>query len=248
MMTSARWHRLTEWPLMGAAIIFLIAYAGDVLGSPIGIWNIALENILWVTWAIFGIDYVCRLALADQRVRWFFRHLVDLVIVVLPILRPLRLLRLVVLISIFQQVAGHTLRGRVAVYVIGSTSLLVGISALAMLDAERNAPESTITSYGDALWWAAATITTVGYGDAVPVTQTGRFIAVGLMIAGIALLGVVTATLASWLIQRVAEEGKSSQAATRHQVEELTRQVQELREVLSSEPRPNSPILPPASP
>jgi hypothetical protein len=68
-----------------------------------------------------------------------------------------------------------------------------------MIDAERDAPDASIAIMGDALWWA---ITTVGYGDRYPTTTTGRAIAVELMMAGIALLGVVTATLASWLVDR----------------------------------------------
>ena len=49
------------------------------------------------------------------------------------------------------------------------------------------------------------TITTVGYGDLYPVTGTGRIIASGLMIAGIALVGSVTATLASWFVERIKD-------------------------------------------
>jgi voltage-gated potassium channel len=50
------------------------------------------------------------------------------------------------------------------------------------------------------------TMTTVGYGDHYPVTAVGRLVAFGLMIGGIALLGTVTATLASWLVETVAAE------------------------------------------
>nr|WP_314143007.1 hypothetical protein [uncultured Rhodococcus sp.] len=66
-------------------------------------------------------------------------------------------------------------------------------------------------------------------------TATGRFIAVGLMVAGIALLGVVTATLASWLVQKVAEQDDANQAATQQQVAELTSQIAALRIELASQ-------------
>jgi voltage-gated potassium channel len=74
-----------------------------------------------------------------------------------------------------------------------------------VLDAERGRPGANITDFGDAIWWAITAMTTVGYGDRFPVTGTGRFVTAGLMVGGIALVGVVTATLASWLVERVSE-------------------------------------------
>ncbi|WP_251023733.1 ion channel [Arthrobacter sp. ISL-65] len=101
-------------------------------------------------------------------------------------------------------IGGNALRGRVLTYVLGSAVLYAG--ALAVLDVEANAPGSNLTSNGDALWWAMTTITTVGYGDHYPVTVMGRCVAAGLMIGGVAVLGVVTASVASWMVQSVAEE------------------------------------------
>ena len=98
-----------------------------------------------------------------------------------------------------------------------------------MLDAERAAPGANINTIGDALWWSVTTITTVGYGDRYPTTATGRLIAVGLMLAGIALFGVVTATLASWLIERVSAENAADRAATADQAEALMVEVRALR-------------------
>ena len=144
-------------------------------------------------------------------------------------LRPLRLLRLVTVLAVFQRIGGTRLVGRVALYVSVSTVMLIFVGSLAMLSVERHQPGATITSYGDALWWAVVTMTTVGYGDMYPVSAEGRIIAVALMVGGIALLGVVTATVATWLIQKVSEQDEASQAATRAQVRELTEEVRALR-------------------
>lgn len=147
-------------------------------------------------------------------------------------LRPLRLLRLVKLLNVLNRHAGGSLRGRVAVYVAGSTALVLFVAALAMLDAERGADGTNIATFGDALWWATTTVTTVGYGDRFPVTETGRLVAGGLMVAGIALLGIVTASFASWLIERVQQVEEQSQVATRRDVAALTAEVAALREAL----------------
>ena len=98
-----------------------------------------------------------------------------------------------------------------AVYIVGSASLLAVCAALAVLDAERSNPDANIVDFGDAIWWAVTTMTTVGYGDRFPVTPVGRLVAFGLMIGGIALLGTVTATLASWLVETVAAEKEQAE-------------------------------------
>jgi voltage-gated potassium channel len=81
----------------------------------------------------------------------------------------------------------------------------VGLGAVAVLDAEQNAPGANITSFGDALWWACTTVTTVGYGDRYPVTTEGRMIAVVLMVVGIGVVGAVTASVAAWMVSRVQQ-------------------------------------------
>lgn len=127
----------------------------------------------------------------------------DVLVLALPLLRPLRLLRLIPLLSVLNRRAKIRLRGRVGIYVAGGASFC---AALAVLDAERSSPNANITDFGDAIWWAVTTMTTVGYGNHYPVTPGGRLVAVGLMIGGIALLGTVIAMLASWLVAAVAAE------------------------------------------
>lgn len=200
----ARWRRATEWPLTVAAVAFAVAYAWSVLGNLGPEEDAPQQTVMTITWAVFVVDYVVCLVLADRRGHWFVRHLHDLAIVVLPVLRPLRLLRLVTLVSILHRTVGTALRGRVTVYVVSSATLLVLLAGLAILDAEQNADGANIRNFSDALWWAFVTITTVGYGDFYPVTAAGRLIAAGLMICGIALIGSVTATFASWFVEQVS--------------------------------------------
>jgi voltage-gated potassium channel len=216
-----RWEKRTEWPLAVVAIIFLAVYSVQVLANPQGRDDAALEAVLLITWAIFAVDYFARLILATDRKRWFTRHLLDLAVVTLPFLRPLRLLRLLVLFGALQKAVGGAIRGRVIIYSAFTVTLLIYVAALASLDAERGQPNSRINNFGDAVWWAITTVTTVGYGDVSPVTTTGKVVSVFLMIGGISLVGVVTATLASWIIERVAREGTANQAATAEEIDSL---------------------------
>ena len=216
-------------PLTIAAVVFLAAYSWEVIADLQGAAAATLESIIAVTWVVFLVDYVVNLILARHRWHWFYRHLFDLAVVVLPMLRPLRLLRLVTLLSVLQRRSGSAIRSSVLVYAGGASFLLIFVSGLAILDAERAAPGTQVHNIGDGIWWAFVTITTVGYGDIFPVTSLGRVIAAGVMIAGIALIGVVTATLASWIVERVATEDALQQAATREQVADLSAQIAELK-------------------
>jgi voltage-gated potassium channel len=216
-----------EWPLAGAAVAFLVLFSIDVLSEPTGAIEATIDVALWATYATFAIDYLARLFLAEPRLKWFVRHLFDLAIIALPALRPLRLLSLAVVIKALQRVVGQTIRGRVIVYTVFGTAIIIYASALAMLDAERGS-NSDIVNFGDALWWSFTTVTTVGYGDTVPTTFVGRLVAVALMVAGVSLLGVVTATLASWIVERVAEEDTAQKTATAAQIEELRSEIRDL--------------------
>ncbi|HYQ65544.1 potassium channel family protein [Actinophytocola sp.] len=157
-----------------------------------------IEIAVWVIWALFALDYLVRISLAQQKLRFVLRNPFGLLVLALPILRPLRV---VTVITLLNRRFVHTLEQRVALFACGAT-MLVGLSAsLAVLDAERGAPDATITTFQDAAWWALTTITTVGYGDRYPVTAEGRLVAAALMVGGIALLGVVTGLVASWFVR-----------------------------------------------
>jgi voltage-gated potassium channel len=223
-----RWERHAEWPLAAAAVLFLVLFSRQVLAQPQGREAHIVWAVNWAIWGLFVLDYVVRLCLADNRWHWFLRHLLDFAIVTLPLLRPLRLLRLLVLIEVLQKAIGDAFRGRIVVYTASGVLLLIYTSSLAVFDKERYLHGATINSFGKAVWWSITTVTTVGYGDVYPVTNTGRVIAVLLMIGGISLVGVVTAALASWIIERVTEEESLMQTATVAHIEQLRNEIRAL--------------------
>lgn len=225
-VTFDRWKRITEWPLTVLALLFLSAYAWSVIGDLTGPRAHLTDWVMNGVWFLFAAEFAVSLALAPNRGRWFVRHFHEFLMVALPFLRPLRLLRLVTLVTLLHRRAGAAFRGRVTIFVVAASSLLVFIASLAELDAEQNAAGANIRSFGDSLWWAFVTITTVGYGDFYPVTLVGRLVAVGLMIAGIALIGTVTATFASWFVESIAS-AKAEDKAVAEKSRELSGQVSE---------------------
>lgn len=234
-----RWlNEKGDWVLVAFALIFLVSYALPILDTGLATAaRRACQIGQWGAWAAFAVDYFVRIYAAVDRRQYFTRHLLDLAIVILPVLGPLRLVRLVVLFRVVNRKAAATMRGHVAAYVSISAAALVFCASLAVLNAERHAPaalHANITSFGNAIWWAVVTVTTVGYGDHYPVTVEGRFIAVGLMIGGVALIGVVTASFAAWFIGRVQVEEEAERSATRRDLDEIVQQLDTVTKQLSA--------------
>ena len=96
------------------------------------------------------------------------------------------------------------LRLAATVTVFAAVVVLTGGSALWLV--EREQPDSTVHSYGDALWWALTTLTTTGYGDHIPMTTIGRVIGAGVMVTGVAVIGAVAAVIALALTVRFARQ------------------------------------------
>jgi len=171
----------------------------------------------YLVWAVFVVEYLTKLYLSPSRAGYFKHHLLDLAVVAVPLLRPLRLLRLVRLFDLGRVgvVAANGLkRARRMLthnglhYVLLAVLVLVFVLAALELGFEQGAPGANIHNYGDALWWAIVTVTTVGYGDKYPVTAGGRGVAVVLMLVGIGLVGVLTATVASYFVGEKADEDR----------------------------------------
>jgi len=240
-MTAATWNRYSEWPLVAVGVVFVVAYSIEVIGDLHGGPALPYDIAIWATWVLFAVDYVVNLVLAENRGRWFVRNLHELAILVLPVLRPLRLLRLLFVLRITHRAAERHLRGRVLVYAFGGATLITYLAALAVLDAEQNDRTANIHTIGDAWWWAVVTITSVGYGDHYPVTFVGRVVAVGLMIGGVALIGLTAGTMATWLIEQVGnrvdtklEQAERSDDDLRERLDAMGAQLTRVTELLEA--------------
>lgn len=203
-----RWDRRTESPLAVLSLVYLAGYAVQVLALDLPTaWRDLFLAVTLGAWAVFAVDYAVRLRLSGLGPLRFVRHhLLDTVVLVLPLLRPLRVVNFYDRIQRRRDKPRLTLYARVMVYAGLTVTLLGFAGSLAVYQQERGAPGATIQTFGDAVWWACATLATVGYGDMTPVTPLGRVVAVGMMACGLALLGAVTGSFSSWLIQTFSRE------------------------------------------
>jgi voltage-gated potassium channel len=151
------------------------------------------QVLMVVTWIGFVIDLVVNWALDDDPRTYPRRHWYAIVAVLVPVFRAL------LVFYIFIRLArGRTrLQSKIQYYAAYLTILVVTFGAALVLGAERTYPGSNIRTYGEAVWWACVTVTTVGYGDYAPVSPTGRGIAALMLFNGVAIISVITATISS---------------------------------------------------
>ncbi|WP_423509452.1 potassium channel family protein [Streptomyces xinghaiensis] len=232
-----RWERRIQGPLLALSLLFAAAYAVPIVLPDSDPWvREAGRAVEWGVWAAFAVDLAVRLHLSPRKLRFLREHPLAVLAVALPLLQPLRLLRLVsglLLAGHRARLAAATAQIRLTTYVAGSCAGLLLFGSLAVLEVERKSPEGNITTFGDAVWWSFTTMTTVGYGDLAPTTGLGRVLAVGLMLSGIALLGVVTANIAAWFISQFDRENAEEQRQTAA-IDELTAEVRALRAELAA--------------
>lgn len=212
MSTTRRdaWEARTTVPLVLLGATFIITYSMWVLwlDRPDIVSAVILLDFV-VSWLAFLIDYIVRVALTPLGHRWAFvrANVVDLLSIALPMFRAFRVVALLRRVPYFATRSGAAVRTEVITYAALYAILFVYFTALATLDAERNAPDATITTFGDAIWWACVTLATVGYGDTFPVTPLGRIYAVVLMVGGVAILGTASAIVISYLNERILRRG-----------------------------------------
>jgi voltage-gated potassium channel len=228
-----RFSAAVELPLTVLALLWLpVLVLPYIVTLPAAVDD-TFAAIDYFVWAAFVVEYLVKLYLTPARRRFFTHNLVDLAVIVLPMLRPLRALRLlnlgrvgVVLANALQRIKKLATHRNVHFVLLAVVAVVFGCAAL-VLEFEQHARGSTIHNYGQALWWAIVTVTTVGYGDTYPVTAAGRGVAVVLMLVGIGLIGVLTATVASYFVGQTADRDRAELA---ERLDRLERMVGELLE------------------
>jgi voltage-gated potassium channel len=204
-----RFERVTALPMLFLALLMIPMLVAPMIADLPSATTGFLNGSFWITWALFALEYVTRLFLADDK-RHFIRHnVIDLIVVVFPFFRPARALRAVQIVTMgfrARKSSDHinwVSRTGGALFIAAT---IVVVCAALIYHVEVTAKGSNIGSFEDALWWAVVTVTTVGYGDRFPVTTEGRGIATFLMFSGIGITGFLTAVLTTLFLGRSEQE------------------------------------------
>ena len=205
-----------------------------------------------VVCGVFLMDFFVHWRLAPSRKAFFRTGWIDLLSSIPQITwlrwgRVFRVFRILRALSSFQAVYAHfrAERARGAFVFVGLLSVIALLFAtIAVYEVERFHPGSNIHSGGDSLWWAFATITTIGYGDHYPVTAAGRVVAVVLVVFGLSFFGTFTAYVASYFLEKAQLKEESDIHHLIHEVRHLREKIEQLERNL---PGPVKPPEPPSA-
>jgi voltage-gated potassium channel len=222
------WTKLSPTFLQVLGIVFLAGYAWPIINPNLSPALHSLCNwTLFIIWILFAIDYFARLSIAKDKKIFVRKNLLDLAAVALPFLPLLRAIRALAAVTVMSRRNRGSRSQQVTTSVVTLAFATWFVAGLAVTEAERQIDGANIQGVGDGWWWAITTMATVGYGDTYPVSTQGRIVGTALMIMGVALLGTITASIAS---NFNATDSKDSSAGTSSasEVNDLKKRVAEL--------------------
>jgi voltage-gated potassium channel len=241
-----RWRllrRINGWlevPLIVLAVCWLLLLIIDLTRGL----SAGLTRTSHIIWGIFIADFLLRFTVAPRKLVFLKHNIITALALVLPAIRILRVVRLLralrgirlvrVLASINRSMGAlsRSMQRRGLSYVIALTVVVLFAGAAGMYAFENNPGHAGLSSYGEALWWTAMLLTTIG-SEYWPRTSEGRALTLLLSLYGLGILGYVAGTLATFFIGREAQE-PSGDIAGEAAVRELRREIALLRNAIES--------------
>jgi voltage-gated potassium channel len=233
--------QLLEGPMIFLGFVWLILIVIDLSKGL----TRTLTFISSIIWFIFIVDFLLKFILAPKKVHFLKRNWLGAISLIVPALRLFRIFRF---LRILRSVRGlnlikiissinrsmHSLNATMARrgfhYVLILTVVIVFAGAAGMYAFENKAPGG-LTSYSNALWWTFMLIITIG-SEYWPQTPEGRVLCFLLALYGFTMFGYITATIASFFVDRDAEE-KDAPIASSEDVAELRKEIQLLTKAVN---------------
>ena len=236
--------RYLDLPLALASVVVVLLIIIQLTGEVSQSWERRLEVLSWALWSLFFLEFLIKFALAPVKRHYVRKHWLDVLVVLLPFLRFLRLARVlratralpVLRLVIFggrgsESTLALLKRRRLGQLAIVSLMVvLLGATVGFLLEAE--APGSQIQTFGNALWWSATLVTTVG-SELYPVTIGGRVLGFLLMLYAVGIFSYFIGAIASVLVESDARRAPGTEKTEKKDGVSLSRrELDTLRSIL----------------
>lgn len=206
-----RLDRYLDVPLALASLALVLLAVIELSGEVSEPWQGRLVALSWTLWGLFFVEFAVKFALAPVKRHYLREHWLDALVVLLPFLRFLRLVRILRATRALPTFRLLVFGGRGSqstlmllkrrrlgqLAIISAMVMLIGAALGYLLEA--GAPGSPIENFGDALWWSAALVTTIG-SELYPVTAAGRILGFLIMIYAIGIFTYFIGSMASVLV------------------------------------------------
>ncbi|MGI8649967.1 MAG: potassium channel family protein [Rubrobacter sp.] len=231
-----------DLPLALASVVVVLLVVIQLTGEVSPQWEGRIEALSWAVWGLFLVEFVAKFALAPVKRIYLRKNWLDVLILLLPLLRLLRVLRVLRAargFPIFRLLvfggrgSSSTLtllkRRRLGQLALVSAMVVLIAAAVAFL-LEEGASGGNIETFGDALWWSAALVTTVS-SELYPVTVGGRILAFLMMLYAVGVFSYFIASIASVLVESDARQSNEEEPE-KESIELNKREVAALRSIL----------------
>ncbi len=207
---ARNWGRFFEAPMLFIAIWIIIEWYLSAKGQYPERWGITTN---WIIWLFFLVETSLLACLVRDKRRYLATNWINLLIIAVgvpllwssqPYAGALRTLRILLLLGIFLEMSS-TIRQMLRTNNIGIT-LLTSLVVIVMAGTSIAVIDPAIATPWDGIWWAWVTVTTVGYGDIVPESPQGKVFGGLLMVLGLGLFSLMTASFSAFLISREGEK------------------------------------------
>ncbi len=243
-------HQIDTWleiPMIGLSLVWTVLLIVEFVWGL----NSFLNGVSITIWVVFILEFTLRLLLAPQKLHYLKHNWLTAIALFLPVIRIFRVARIMRVFGTVRGVQGVQLMRvlarinsgmrRIAKsatrrglgYVLTSTLIVISIGAAGMYKFERDVTGSIITSYGDAIWWTAMVMTTMG-SDYFPKTPEGRMLCFLLAVYASAIFGYLTATLATFFVGQDANDVTDDGIASEKSVRSLQAEIIALRQEIRS--------------
>ncbi|MDQ3540505.1 MAG: ion transporter [Chloroflexota bacterium] len=229
-------------------VVLLLDYTATGLSARHQAW---IDTALQVIWAIFLLDFAFRFLIAPAKGLFLRQNWFAALSLALPFLRPFRVFRAIRVLrslSLVRLLGGinrgirvlrKVTRGRQFAYIAGMTVLVTLAGAVGARSFDQGIENAPIQTFGDALWWSAAMVTTIN-NEKYVVSTEARVIAILLRVFAVSVFGFITASIASYLIGNMdsgaetAEREAEEDITPRAEIEALRRELALVREALAA--------------